>query len=157
MNNASIHAFFVYGTLKQNHLRGGLWPAKPVGVSQATVNGELYDLGPYPAACQGNGLILGEVWEIHPDDMLETCSVLDRIEGYDPNATSNEYIRVAVEATTFDAKGQSNQIHVWMYHIADPNRLKNARKIPAVDLFFGNFVAQWPDGLSRVPRSFSEE
>jgi gamma-glutamylcyclotransferase (GGCT)/AIG2-like uncharacterized protein YtfP len=157
MNNDSIHAFFVYGTLKRNHLRSGLWPKKPVCVYPATVAGDLFDLGPYPAACDGNGTILGEVWEIHPGDMRETCTVLDRIEGYDPSGNSNEYIRVAVHATIVDESGQSIAIAAWMYHAAAPERLKLARKISATQHFYGRFVASWPDSLSRVPSSFAEE
>ena len=157
MNNDSIHAFFVYGTLKRNHLRSGLWPKKPVCVHPATVVGDLYDLGPYPAACDGNGRILGEVWEIHPGDMQETCTVLDRIEGYDPRGASNEYIRVSVYATIFDELGQASTIAAWIYHAADPERLKFVRKIPAKQPFYGSFVAAWPDGISRVPNSFAEE
>jgi gamma-glutamylcyclotransferase (GGCT)/AIG2-like uncharacterized protein YtfP len=157
MNNDSIHAFFVYGTLKRNHLRSGLWPRKPLRVHPATVVGDLYDLGPYPAACDGSGGILGEVWEIHPDDIQETRSVLDRIEGYDPSGTTNEYVRVAVLATIFDESGRSSTIAAWMYHAADQERLKHARKIPATQLIFGSFVAEWPDSLSRVPSSLAEE
>jgi gamma-glutamylcyclotransferase (GGCT)/AIG2-like uncharacterized protein YtfP len=157
MNNDSIHAFFVYGTLKRNHLRSGIWPKKPVCIHQATVAGDLYDLGPYPAACDGSGRILGEVWEIYPGDIQETCSVLDRIEGYDPSGTSNEYVRVAVHATIFAESGQSGTIAAWMYHAADSGRLKYARKIPVTQCFYGSFVAEWPDSLSRVPNSFAEE
>lgn len=157
MTKESIHAFFVYGTLKRNHLRSGLWPKKPVCIHPATVAGDLFDLGPYPAACDGNGTILGEVWEIHPGDMQETCTVLDRIEGYDPNETSSEYIRVAVKATIYDESGQSTTIAAWMYHAAAPERLKFVRKISASQHFYERFVASWPDSLSRVPNSFAEE
>jgi gamma-glutamylcyclotransferase (GGCT)/AIG2-like uncharacterized protein YtfP len=157
MNNDSIYAFFVYGTLKRNQLRSGLWPRKPRHVHPATVVGDLYDLGPYPAACDGNSRILGEVWEFHPEDMQETCSVLDRIEGYDPIGTTNEYVRVAVQATILDESGSSSTMAAWMYHAADQERLKHVRKIPASQLSDGSCVAEWPDSLSRVPRSLAEE
>lgn len=150
-------AIFVYGTLKKGHLRGGLWPRRPESISPAVVQGDLYDLGPYPAATYGTGWILGEVWLFHETDILETCEVLDRIEGYDLRGSDNEYIRVSVETRIYRENRRWLTGSAWMYLIGNPARLHRARKIELQSDYFGLQVAQWPDSRSRVPKSFAEE
>jgi len=72
-------AFFVYGTLKQNQLRGSMWPRKPLSVVPGIVRARLFDIGPYPAALQGEAWLLGEIWQFQQVDLSETKKVLDQI------------------------------------------------------------------------------
>jgi len=69
---------FVYGTLKrgeQNHhwLEGASWQG------EAELNGVLlHDLGPFPMAVIGEGLVRGEVYAIDAAALVR----LDRLEGF---------------------------------------------------------------------------
>lgn len=171
-------AFFVYGTLKQEQLRGGMWPRKPIRVLPGLVKARLFDLGPYPAALRGESWLLGEIWQFHEDDLEETTRVLDRIEGYQPGATNNEYDRAVLTAFPLVASSKESTIPCWIYLAPDESFLLGRREIwPFRDLAEilaeaklsesptewpfdqpeNEKVAFWPDPLARVPRSFSEE
>lgn len=161
-------SFFVYGTLKQNQLRGGMWPRKPLRVLPGIVRARLFDLGSYPAAFQGDALLLGEIWQFRQEDLPETKKTLDLIEGFRPGASNNEYLRHEVNAHCITAEDLDSQVSCWMYFTPDQYRLVGKREIvPFCDLSsifpnanqnWGNEkVAFWPDPKARVPRSFSEE
>jgi gamma-glutamylcyclotransferase (GGCT)/AIG2-like uncharacterized protein YtfP len=86
------HLVFVYGTLRQGGVRAmpDIFPdAKFIG--NATVNGDLYDLGAYPGLLvdESNSSVTGEVYEI--DD--EILNKLDDIEA------SSHYWRKQVEVS----------------------------------------------------------
>jgi len=161
-------AFFVYGTLNREQLRGGMWPRQPVCVSPGVVSARLFDLGPYPAALKGNAWLLGEIWQFQEVDLSETMSVLDRIEGFQPGSNSNEYVRESVDSYQILSKSRDERIACWMYFSPDHNLLVGKREIiPFCNLseIFPEIgqdwreekVAFWPDPFARVPRSFSEE
>ncbi len=78
----SIHAVFVYGTLKRGELRGRCWPCKPLAIDWAIVEGELRDLGEYPGLIDGGDSILGELWIFDPEHIAPTLAALDEIECY---------------------------------------------------------------------------
>ena len=157
MNNQNISAFFVYGTLKKSYLRGGLWPRKPIRITPGTIQSDLFDLGSYPAAVPGTQWLLGEIWEFLAEDMEPSIAELDQIEGYYPGGKSNEYNRqvVTVEFNGPDDTPQHTQAYA--YFAAQPKQLEVARKIRPFLQFLGRPVAAWPDSISRVPSSFSEE
>jgi gamma-glutamylcyclotransferase (GGCT)/AIG2-like uncharacterized protein YtfP len=161
-------AFFVYGTLKQNQLRGAMWPRKPLSVVPGIVRARLFDIGPYPAALQGEAWLLGEIWQFQQVDLSETKKVLDQIEGFRPGASNNEYLRHVVNAHCFTAEDSDSQVSCWMYFAPDEYRLVGKREIvpfcnlsdvfPTVRQDWGNEkVAFWPDPKARIPRSFFEE
>ncbi len=151
------NAVFVYGTLKKSHLRGGLWPRRPVRIDRGIIRADLYDLGPYPAVEEGDGWVLGEIWQFVPADMPETLAVLDAIEGYDPRNARNEYVRRLVNVS-FDLGDSANhQESAYAYFMGTPEVAKKARKISPTIEFQGQLVAAWPDALSRIPQSLAEE
>ncbi len=157
MNTNDITAFFVYGTLKKSYLRGGLWPRKPRRIVAGTIQSDLYDLGPYPAAAPGNHWLLGEIWEFDHADMDPTIAELDQIEGYNPLRENNEYSRQIVMAEMVGPEYRPQSVRAFAYFAAQPKRLDVARKIMPFLEFLGRRVAAWPDSSSRVPTSFSEE
>lgn len=106
-----ITAFFVYGTLKQGECRETSWPYPPTSVTAATTQGRLYDLGPYPALVRGEDTVVGELWTVTPEHLKSTLRVLDRIEGYRPDASTNLYEREVVECRPDDGAIH----HAWTY------------------------------------------
>jgi gamma-glutamylcyclotransferase (GGCT)/AIG2-like uncharacterized protein YtfP len=84
------HLVFVYGSLRSGG-PGAMSVRFPKSkfITEARVNGSLYDLGPYPGLIlnESSGLVTGEVYEV--DD--EVLNEMDRFE-----ATSN-YLRKPVE------------------------------------------------------------
>ncbi|MCG8583082.1 MAG: gamma-glutamylcyclotransferase, partial [Pirellulales bacterium] len=77
---SSVTSVFVYGTLKQGECRAHCWPHRPMDVRAASIRGNLFDLGPYPALLEGGDRVLGECWMFVADQMRETLEVLDQIE-----------------------------------------------------------------------------
>ena len=157
MNTQSISAFFVYGTLKKSYLRGGLWPCKPLRILPGTIQSDLFDLGSYPAASPGDQWLLGEIWEFLPEDMDATIAELDQIEGYYPGGEKNEYNRQVVTAEFVGPDNMPLNTQAFAYFAARAKQLEVARKIRPFLQFLGRPVASWPDSVSRVPASFSEE
>ena len=102
MGECGVRHVFVYGTLRRGESNdiGRLLPA-PVLMGAASVQGSLFDLGPYPGlrleasgpAPDGwpHGPVRGEVYRITP--ALE--ALLDRIEEVAPEP-SGEYLRRTV-------------------------------------------------------------
>jgi len=157
MNTQNISAFFVYGTLKKSYLRGGLWPRKPLRIFPGTIQSDLFDFGSYPAASPGKQWLLGEIWEFLPEDMEPTIAELDQIEGYYPGSDKNEYNRLVVTAEFVGPDLLPGHTRAFAYFAAQANQLEIARKILPFLEFLGRPVASWPDSISRVPTSFSEE
>ena len=84
---------FVYGTLLRGLERESvLSNSKFLGT--VVVRAKMYDLGRYPGIIEGEGQVIGEVYEI---DQI-TLKKLDEVEGYFPdNPLGSEYIRKEVE------------------------------------------------------------
>jgi len=157
MTATEVSAFFVYGTLKRSFLRGGLWPRKPLRIVAGSIQGDLYDLGPYPAAAPGKNWLLGEIWEFQSEDMEQTIRELDSIEGFSPNRANNEYLRQIVSVEFAGPESIPLYVPAYAYFAAQPTRLEVARQIKPFLQFMGRPVAAWPDSIARVPVSFSEE
>jgi len=154
-----IHSIFVYGSLKRSYLRSAVWPHPPVSVQEGVIRARLFDLGPYPAIAlhsegsDANDCVLGELWTLTPEHIVETLAVLDSVEGYVPSNTQNEYIRRVVLVNLADEV----MVDAFVYEYADVLRLVSFRRIGADRDFGGMKVAAWPDYLARVPNSFNDE
>ncbi len=90
MAETEVTAVFVYGTLKRGECRESCWPRAPLRVETAATKGQLYDLGPYPALCPGEGSVAGEVWTFAPRDMPATRAALDEIEDHHGDSDAAE-------------------------------------------------------------------
>jgi gamma-glutamylcyclotransferase (GGCT)/AIG2-like uncharacterized protein YtfP len=126
---------FVYGTLKRGEARVRFWPRRPQVIEPATVRGELYDLGDYPALIAGDDVVAGEVWQFAAADLPETLAVLDRIEGY-ANRPDDLYRREVIDCST-----PAGTVSAWTYRYARLDRPQPSQRI-APDL----------DGLCRWSR-----
>ena len=95
---------FVYGTLRRgsNNRFARLLAEKAEYLSAAQVRGCLYDFGRYPGARPGDGLIIGEIFQLREPAM--TLAVLDDYEG-------PEFDRAVVPAHLDDAR----TIDCWIY------------------------------------------
>jgi len=114
MSDCEIAGVFVYGTLMRGQVRAKYWPREPICIEPATIRGELYDLGPYPAILHGNETIAGELWRIAPGDMEETLRVLDQVEGFGQGGV-DLYVRRVVNCRT-----QSDEsVPAFAYYLAD--------------------------------------
>ena len=128
MKHSSLPNYlFVYGTLRKEF---GLQLSKDIKediayIGSAVINGELYDIGEYPAALpteDKRSKIVGEVYEIkHPRKVFK---LLDEYEGYDRKHLENsEYYRRR-ELLKMENGGN---ISAWIYWYNFP--IKNKRKI----------------------------
>lgn len=73
-----MHKIFVYGTLKQGEANHILLAGRSMFVSENTIKGELFDLGPFPAVKEGEQNVFGEVYIVSE----ETLAELDCLEGH---------------------------------------------------------------------------
>lgn len=102
---------FVYGTLLKGLERQPvLGDSKYLG--PALVQAELFDLGCYPGVREGNGTVVGELYEVK----MKTIERLDRIEGYDARkVTDSLFVRKQVEARKF-ADGERVNAFCYFYN-----------------------------------------
>lgn len=156
----ALNALFVYGTLKEGHLRSRMWPHAPQSIEPAIVRGRLLDLGAYPGLIEGDEWVLGELWTLAENHMPRTLAVLDEVEGYDSIANCGLYVRRAIPVWSLhshDGPSHEPTRRAFTYLIADEYRIATARHIhPAISVGDG-LAAQWPDSLSRVPERIEDE
>lgn len=155
-----LNALFVYGTLKQGHLRSSMWPHAPQSIAAGLVRGSLLDLGAYPGLIPGDDWILGELWSIAADHIPRTLEVLDQVEGYDPTSDRGLYLRRPIPVWHLPSPADAphgSPSQAYTYLIADEHRIAHARRI-APSIILGELLAaQWPDSLSRVPKCLEDE
>jgi gamma-glutamylcyclotransferase (GGCT)/AIG2-like uncharacterized protein YtfP len=111
-DDALCSYIFVYGTLREGETRAPLMIENRIGPwISGTVQGELRDLGFYPALIQGKGHVHGELHQYKRiTDVLEQ---LDRIEGYERIGDSeNLYERILIDVTT-----DNGIIQAWTYRM----------------------------------------
>ena len=140
-----INAVFVYGTLKRGQERECCWPRPPLAVIPAVTTGELHDLGPYPAMIAGNDQVLGEVWQLAPDDVPETLRVLDEVECFGVDDV-DLYVRSAV---TCRAIADGRDLLAYAYFLAAE---EDARRHPQVEANADGYVS-WPVAGSATSQS----
>ena len=123
-----INKFFMYGTLKEGRPldRKGLADRR-TSVEEATIEGSIFDLGPYPTIkLDGEGLVMGEVHTFPEEHVKDVRSIMDSIEGYSASHPDKGlYNRHKVKATLKDGK----VVTAWAYEYngdVDPkHRLDN--------------------------------
>jgi gamma-glutamylcyclotransferase (GGCT)/AIG2-like uncharacterized protein YtfP len=130
--------FFVYGTLKRGESNYGLLRPYVAQSFSATVFGDLYDCGPWPALVAGNGTVEGELVRVPSALMGEVVVALDGLEGYDPSDERwSPYVRRAVECRLAD--GGTELAFVYFYN----GKVEGLRYLPG---------GRWPDGRAEGGR-----
>ena len=124
--------FFVYGTLRPGEINyRRLLAGRTTRETPALITGCLYQVREedYPYVLEGDGLVQGEVIEIHPDLYNVTLRTIDSLEDYWPeDEAASLYLRRPIEA--FLENGRS--LTAWVYLWNSPER-------PGIFLPHGNF------------------
>lgn len=122
---------FVYGTLRRGDCRDRAMEGQMLW-DEAFIDGfEMLDLGAFPGIVDGpaDATVRGEV-HVVPEEVL--TGVLDRIEGYRPDApTDGLYNRRIVEAYNEDG----DCVDVWVYIYNQRRRPSATNVIPSGDWF----------------------
>jgi gamma-glutamylcyclotransferase (GGCT)/AIG2-like uncharacterized protein YtfP len=118
---------FVYGLLRtgfDSHGRMEAGRCRLVG--EATIQGALYDLGPYPALRLGEpGMVHGELYEITDPALI--CE-LDEYEGYHGRHDTCRYLREPVTA-----RGGDREVTAWVYAYNPRRSLEGAAVVASGD------------------------
>jgi gamma-glutamylcyclotransferase (GGCT)/AIG2-like uncharacterized protein YtfP len=169
MNKAGKVGIFVYGTLKENQLRGSLWPRQPIAIVPAITLGELWDLGSYPGMHPGSDWVLGELWIFRPNDIQETFRVLDEIEDYDPKEDRGLYLRRQIDVRGLEDQDRFGPLQkaftYLMPQVAPMHPRHPVRRIEpwkevrwtVEGMPIDKLAACWPDPDSLVPEDFEDE
>ncbi|MBV9987565.1 MAG: gamma-glutamylcyclotransferase [Chitinophagaceae bacterium] len=119
-----IFQLFVYGSLRKGfqHPAYGYISRYFTLVSDATVNGALYDMGQYPAAVPDNGSrINGELYRINnPDEFSWAMAQLDDYEGVNTEAGERPLYRREPVAVYIGDRTESAWIY-WFNGEVDPH------------------------------------
>jgi len=126
---------FVYGTLRPGQANFSSIEKLVVAHQPATIEGELIDLGAFPALVPGHGIVVGDLLTLQP----EALEITDRIEGYQPEHPSNLYDRREVVVTLTDGTIE----RAWTYFFAHPERLTGHPKA-LVGQRDGRRLFTWP-------------
>jgi gamma-glutamylcyclotransferase (GGCT)/AIG2-like uncharacterized protein YtfP len=98
--------FFVYGTLKNGHGNYARQLAgKTTAERAATASGLLFDLGWFPMMIAGEGVVHGELMDVHPDHYDHVLESLDILEGVGSGFYNRVKISVKVDGRPMAAWG----------------------------------------------------
>jgi gamma-glutamylcyclotransferase (GGCT)/AIG2-like uncharacterized protein YtfP len=150
MTENAVTAFFVYGTLKSDQVRGKMWSRTPRSVRVAAVRGVLFDLGAYPAMIPGDDWVAGELWEFDLQDLRPVTERLDSIEGFRAGSTTNLYERVIVQALVADSDGGGQEVLAYTYFYSDHSISKINRRVEESNTFLQRRCRTWPDSQTNL-------
>ena len=112
MTEANKTLLFVYGTLCRGLSRNDiLRHAEYLG--PALTQGVLTDMGQYPALNPGEGTVIGEVYQIAGEDILDR---LDEIEGYKGDIINESLYRREKQAVRLFSTGEWVDAHIYIYN-----------------------------------------
>ena len=97
-----VSSFFVYGTLKNGQCRESCWPAKPLSITAAWTQGQLFSRADYPAMIAGSDKVTGELWTFADPNVDMVIRELDRIEETNQPGRPDLYRRVIVPVFNLD-------------------------------------------------------
>jgi gamma-glutamylcyclotransferase (GGCT)/AIG2-like uncharacterized protein YtfP len=90
---------FFYGTLMSGESRSHVLRGLARRPLEASIAGDLYDAGYFPAYVPGPGRVVGEVFEVLPGREKQALAITDSIEGYRPDRPATSmYVREVVRA-----------------------------------------------------------
>ena len=104
-------AFNIQQSRKNAFFRSHTLLEKSLCLGMAKTRGILYDVGRYPAMVSGDGTVVGEVYDLEPEQ-LKTIDLLEGYEEKDPSRS--HYIRIRVPVIFEDAN--SDEAEVYLYN-----------------------------------------
>ncbi len=108
-------SIFVYGTLKRGHERASIMEAaRPQSVENATLEGDLVNLGAYPGLRLESGMVHGELWTYESDACATLLAELDEVEDFRgwQRVEESLYYRAAI---TVDVAGDARNAWTYVY------------------------------------------
>jgi gamma-glutamylcyclotransferase (GGCT)/AIG2-like uncharacterized protein YtfP len=126
---------FVYGTLRPGQFNFIRIERFVVACEPATIEGELVDLGAFPALVKGDGIVEGDMLTLQPTALRIT----DRIESYRPKDRRGLYLRRAIAVTL----AEGSKVRAWTYFFGWPERLADYPRA-LVGHRDGRPVLAWP-------------
>ena len=117
MTEEATTRLFVYGTLMPGHGNYSRIEHLVRSSQPASTEGVLIDLGAFPAMIPGHGQVNGILLELDE----EALTITDCIEGYDPDADHNLYIRKKAMIRLEDVE----EVSAWVYEFANPDPIAN--------------------------------
>ena len=108
-----LKKLFVYGTLMND---SGL---------AATIEGDMFDLGPYPGVIPGDGTVVGELHDYASMSDAEWEAQLVNFDRYE-GVGSGLYRREKVFATL----GDGTEVETWVYFYGDADELRQTTPVP---------------------------
>lgn len=107
---------FVYGTLRRGFSRHHLLEELETSfVGKGSVRADLFDLGDFPgarASLQVDARVAGEVYQIR--NPARTFEVLEKVEGFEPQAPAASLFRRDTTAATLE---DGRQVIAWIYWV----------------------------------------
>lgn len=87
---------FTYGTLMSGQRNARCLGPTAVLIGPGAIRGKLFCVSSYPGAVPGDGIVVGELWEVE----AEQLTTLDRLEGCLPNnEDKSNYVRREEQVT----------------------------------------------------------
>jgi gamma-glutamylcyclotransferase (GGCT)/AIG2-like uncharacterized protein YtfP len=120
----TLSRLFVYGTLRGDlsHEMSRALAQRAARLGEGTVHGQLFNLGEYPGLVlsdRTHDLVKGEIYDIAPDRLEATLSLLDEYEGLGPSEPEpHEYRREVVRVTI--SGGETTE--AWAYVLNQPTQ-----------------------------------
>jgi len=105
----------VYGTLKRGELNHALLAPYVRSIDTGWADGELFDVGLFPAMVEGSGQVRGEIARLDARDVAPVLNVLDQLEGcYPEDPEGSMYLRRLIEVRT--DSGRSEMAYAYFYN-----------------------------------------
>jgi gamma-glutamylcyclotransferase (GGCT)/AIG2-like uncharacterized protein YtfP len=121
---------FVYGTLRRGQSNYSILQGHTIREEQACLHGaQLYDLGFFPMAIEGEGVVSGELMHIRPVTYQEVLANLDMLEGVNRQAPHTGFYRRL--ARTVQAEDETEHL-AWVYLGSDVD-MQDHPRIPHGD------------------------
>lgn len=102
---------FVYGTLMKGMERHECLEASTF-LGAAEASGDLYDLGEYPGLVKGDGVVVGELYQINE---ILLC-LIDEIEEFSSTDVKNSLYRREKDRVTLRACGKTYSAYLYIYN-----------------------------------------
>jgi gamma-glutamylcyclotransferase (GGCT)/AIG2-like uncharacterized protein YtfP len=119
---------FVYGTLRRGQNNYSILQGHTIHEEEARLHSaQLYDLGFFPMAVEGEGVVSGELMHLRPGTYQEVLASLDMLEGVNREAPDTGFYRRVVRTVQAETEQRA-----WVY-LGNNVDMKDYPRIPHGD------------------------